>query len=88
MRLTVGGEQAAIEPGEQAEPGELPGKALPLFPGLVAEACGAGRDSARGSRLGMVEPALAALPRSLTTLLGRGFRPRIGVSPLQSQADE
>ena len=34
---TAGGEHGAIEPGEQAEPGQLPGQALPLLPGLVTE---------------------------------------------------
>jgi hypothetical protein len=38
VRLAVGGEQAAIEPGQKPELRQLLGKTPPLFPGLVAEA--------------------------------------------------
>jgi hypothetical protein len=61
VRLAVGGEQAAIEPGEQAELAQLPGQALPLLPGLIAEAGGTGRDPGGRSRLSLVEPALAGI---------------------------
>ena len=42
MGLAVGGEHAAIEPGEQPELGQLLRQPLPLLPGLVAEAGRAG----------------------------------------------
>jgi hypothetical protein len=61
MGLTVSCEHAAIEPGQQAEHRQLPGQALPLFPGLVAEASGAGRYPGGGSRFGIVQTALAGI---------------------------
>jgi hypothetical protein len=61
MRLAVGGEQAAIEPGEQPELAQLPGQALPLLFGLIAEAGGARRHPGGRSRLGVVEAALAGI---------------------------
>ena len=89
MRLAVGGEQAAIEPGEQPELGQLLGQALPLLPGLVAEAGGAGREPWRQGRgSASFRRRLPGLPRSRTTLLGRGFRPRIGVSLSTYGADD
>ena len=59
MRLAVSGEQAAIEPGEQTELAQLLGQPLPLLASLVAEARRAGRDLGGGSRLGIVQAALA-----------------------------
>jgi hypothetical protein len=61
MRLAVGGEHAAIEPGEQAELGQLPGQAPPLFPGRVAEAARARWHLVSRPRLGVVQAALAGV---------------------------
>jgi hypothetical protein len=59
MRLAIRGEEAAIEPGEQPQLGQFLRQALPLLPGLIAEAGGAGRNFCGGPRLGVVEAALA-----------------------------
>src|SRR5687768_11179820 len=61
VRLAVGGEHAAIEPGEQPELRQLLRQALPLLPGLLAEAGGAGWGSGGRSRLGVVQAALAGI---------------------------
>jgi hypothetical protein len=88
MRLAVGGEQAAIEPGEQPELPKLFRQAPPLLPGLVAKAAGARSDLATGRGSASLRRRLPGLPRIRTTLLGRGLRPRIGVSPSKSRADD
>jgi hypothetical protein len=80
MRLAIGREQAAIEPGEQLKLAQLRRQALPSFLASSPRQAGqagilsAGRGSASFRR------RFPGLPRSLTTLLGRGLRPRIGVS--------
>jgi hypothetical protein len=61
MRLAVGGEQAAIELGQQAKLAQLLSQALPLFPRRLPEAGRAGRDPGGRSRLGVVEAALAGV---------------------------
>jgi hypothetical protein len=61
MGLAVSGEQAAIDPGQQAELGQLLRQPLPLLPGLIPQAGGAGRDLGCGSRLGIVQAALAGV---------------------------
>src|SRR5918992_2097158 len=73
MCLAISGKQAAIEPGEQPELGQLPGKAPPLLPGLVAKAGGARRDSGGGSRLGVVLPALAGVAAQPHDVAGQGL---------------
>ena len=61
MRLAVGGEQAAIEAGQETELRQLFRQALPFLPGLVAEAGGARRDLGGGPWFGLVQAALAGV---------------------------
>ena len=73
MRLAIGGEQAAIEPGQQPERRQLLGQPLPLLPGLVAEAGGAGGSLGGGSRLGVVQAALAGVAAQPHDVAGQGL---------------
>ena len=73
MRLAVGGEQAAIEPGKQTELRQLLRQPLPLLPGLVAEAGGATGGLRDGSRLGIVQAALAGVAAQPDDIAGQGL---------------
>ena len=88
MGLAVGGEQAAIEAGQQAELRQLFRQSLPFFPGLLAEAGGARRDLGGGPWFRLVQAALAGVAAQADDVARQGLRPRIGVSPSKSQADD
>ena len=88
MRLAVGGEHAAVEPvSSPSSPAPSPGASIPSWPRRRGRR---GRWARFGAGLGSASfrRRLPGLPRSRTTLLGSGLRPRIGVSPSKYRPDD
>jgi hypothetical protein len=80
MRLAVDGEHATIEAGEQPERRQLPRQPLALLPGLLAKAGRARGSLGGGSRLGIVQAALAGIAAQPHDIAGQGFSATHGLS--------